>query len=183
MEQIKNILRPNFLFKVDYFFSQKIRKTEKFLRLEGIRKGSLFLYLSFYYLCRSLYFLRLCFRLYHYVSISLFITHLSFWLFVFLFVLVPPHSLSSINLNLFLLYRDQRSLSLWPCFTISDFSVLFRILCLRLFVSDSVYFFIWLSVFVSTLSSYLFRMSLFFLCLSLCLYDAVTYCLSLSTCL
>ena len=30
----KNTLRANFLFRVDYFFSQKIRKTEKFLRFK-----------------------------------------------------------------------------------------------------------------------------------------------------
>ena len=32
----RNTLRANFLLRVDYFFSQKIRKTEKFLRLEGV---------------------------------------------------------------------------------------------------------------------------------------------------
>ena len=31
----KNTTRANFSLKVDYFFSQKIRKTEKFSRLEG----------------------------------------------------------------------------------------------------------------------------------------------------
>ena len=33
----KNTLRANFLLRVNYFFSQKIRKTGKFLRLEGGR--------------------------------------------------------------------------------------------------------------------------------------------------
>ena len=33
----RNTLRANFLLRVDYFFSQKIRKTENFLRLEGGR--------------------------------------------------------------------------------------------------------------------------------------------------
>ena len=33
----RNTLKANFLLRVDYFFSQKIRKTEKFLQLEGSR--------------------------------------------------------------------------------------------------------------------------------------------------
>ena len=35
----KNTPRANFLLKMNYFFSQKMRKTKKFLRLEGGRFG------------------------------------------------------------------------------------------------------------------------------------------------